>query len=606
MDLSTRPHTKQYFLSILVIASVLVLAFSSVIYQHYADAQRINAQTLHQYETIRHVRRVLQHLVDMETGVRGFQLTGQKRFLSPYEKSKQDLSLQLESLREFAEQDPNFKAYFAQWVAQIEQYTRLLASQVEDMKTQGRQGVSQDVMDQQKLELDTLRQGIDGFIDSRRLIMQQQISAAEKKQRSFRIALVAGTLGVIAVMSLATFVILSLLKRGLKLQEDALQTESRFLTVMTHISDGIYDYNVEDGSIYYSKAYKAMLGYAEDEMPDTLEVFNQHLHPDDAEETWRVFHDYREGTTASYSNEFRLRHKQGHWVWILSRGVGLRDAKGKMVRLIGSHTDITPQKNREEELRQLSLEMETFTYITSHDLRAPLVNLRGFATEMERAIGKAMPILEKNKEHFTPEENATLGYIFREDIPESLHFIVQSVEKMDALTTAVLDLSRIGKREYRSEKVETQTLLQRCLDTLAYEITQKNIRVEHGPLPTIQSDALALEQVFSNILDNAIKYLDPKRPGELSISAREEDNSVVFAFADNGRGIAASDSAKVFQIFRRARNTTDVRGLGMGMAFVQATLRRLGGSIWFESEPGKGTTFYFRLPKFFKSKGPVL
>lgn len=247
--------------------------------------------------------------------------------------------------------------------------------------------------------------------------------------------------------------------------------------------------------------------------------------------------------------------------------------------------------------------METFTFIASHDLRAPLVNLKGFAGEMQLAIEKIMPILYAAEDKFTPEQWKTLHELLAADIPESLNFIMQSVDKMDALTTAVLDLSRIGKHEYRCEPVDTHAVVQRCLGTLAFEIAQNGISVSCEPLPVIDSDPLALEQVFSNLLDNAVKYLDPARPGKIEIAARQERPDVIFAIRDNGRGIAPEDSNKVFQIFRRARNSTDVRGMGMGMAFVQSTVRRLGGSIWFTSQVGQGTVFYIKLPLKPATKG---
>ena len=139
--------------------------------------------------------------------------------------------------------------------------------------------------------------------------------------------------------------------------------------------------------------------------------------------------------------------------------------------------------------------------------------------------------------------------------------------------------------------------MRRCLDTLAYEINRKNVTVTCADLPGIKSDSLALEQVLSNIIDNAVKYLDPSRPGRIDIQVRGYGHEIILSIADNGRGVAQDDKEKVFQIFRRARNASDVRGMGMGMAYVQATVRKLNGAIWFTSVIGEGTTFFLRLPQ---------
>jgi signal transduction histidine kinase len=111
------------------------------------------------------------------------------------------------------------------------------------------------------------------------------------------------------------------------------------------------------------------------------------------------------------------------------------------------------------------------------------------------------------------------------------------------------------------------------------------------------TDPVALEQIFSNLIDNAVKYLKPGRTGRIDIGCLETGRDYIFSVRDNGRGIEAEDGQKVFHIFRRARNTGDVRGLGLGMAFVKATLRKLNGGIWFDSTLDEGTTFFISLPK---------
>jgi signal transduction histidine kinase len=266
-----------------------------------------------------------------------------------------------------------------------------------------------------------------------------------------------------------------------------------------------------------------------------------------------------------------------------------------MVRLIGTHTDITDQKKREEELRALNTDLENFAYIASHDLRAPLVNLKGFAREMEHSLEVVKPILERAETALSDQDKKQTQQIFERDIPESLKFIQQSVDKMDTLTNAVLNLSRIGRREFVLEAVDTHAITSRCVDGLAYEIGQKNVAVQLDALPVILSDAAAFEQIICNLLDNAVKYLEPTRKGIIKISYQIQNDEIIFSVQDNGRGIEPADRQKVFEIFRRARNAGSERGTGMGLAYVKATLRKLGGSIWFETGD-VGVTFYFKLP----------
>lgn len=395
---------------------------------------------------------------------------------------------------------------------------------------------------------------------------------------------------------LVNAVILALIMRTRQAEGDLRESEDRFRIVLHSINDGIYDYNVSSGSIYYSSSYKAMLGYTHEEHPDSLESFNRLLHPDDYEKTWETFRCYASREIPDYSNVFRLRHKDGGWRWILSRGVGLRDKSGRMVRLIGTHTDITEQKEREERLKNMNADLESFTYIASHDLRSPLVNLKGFASEIEMDISHARQLIAKLSADTGSPEAGELERLLTEDIGESLHFIRSSVEKMDRLTSAILDLSRIGRRELCPEKVDTRKTIQRSLDTLRYEIDERGIEITLGELPDITVDPLSFEQIVGNILDNAVKYMDPSRSGRIEIEGAVLSAETQFSIRDNGLGIAEEDRPKVFDIFRRAGNSFGVRGAGMGMAYVKAAVRRLGGRIWFDSMPGQGTTFHFTVP----------
>ena len=253
------------------------------------------------------------------------------------------------------------------------------------------------------------------------------------------------------------------------------------------------------------------------------------------------------------------------------------------------------RKTAEEDLLRMNKEMEGFTYIASHDLRSPLVNLKGFATEMRYSLEELIPILEKSKDQLPEKEGKKALEIVEHDLPDALRYIHSSVEKMDKLTNAILELSRIGRRNIEFRTIETERVVKHVLDTLHHTIESQKIDVKILPLPTIVADQLSIEQVFANIIDNAIKYMDPSRPGKIEIGGVRSYRETKFWVRDNGRGIDGGDMQKIFEIYRRAGNTQDIPGEGMGMAYVRTTLRRLGGQIWCESIPKVGTTFYFTI-----------
>ncbi len=593
MHLLSRLPTRRYFVSLFLLVSVLFIIFGIVIYQRHQDDRTLNQLALRNTEVTRLSRRLLMDLVDMETGVRGYLLTGNPEFLEPYQYSQTHLNQHFQELTLLLQPDDSSDALMQTARAKIDGFSALLAFQIKQKQTHEKLTFLEQGLDSQRQNMDDLRVLFEGEIHNRMQQLKDEMAASQKQEKNFLITLIISVVLGIGSMLITTIVIIGLINRGHKAEQGRREAEDRFLTVMNGINDGLYDYDCLQDTAYYSPSYIHMLGYAEGEYPNTIGILDESLHPDDHDAVWDKMHKFKAGTAPHYVNTFRLRHKKGYWVWILSRGIGIRDAKGTLVRLIGTHTDISEQKKREEALEQLNTEMETFTYIASHDLRSPLVNIKGFAKEIETSINQLGDLLKND----LPEQNKkTINMIFQKDLPESLRFIFSAVERMDALTSAILNLSRVGKRHLTIEDISTGDIVQRCLDTLAYEIAQHNIDVICSPLPRLMSDSFAIEQIFSNILDNAVKYMDKGRAGKIEINCATATHAHLFSIKDNGRGIDDADRGKVFQAFRRARNTTDIRGLGMGMAFVQSTVRKLGGTIWFDSRREHGTTFYFTIP----------
>ena len=591
---------RSYYIALCVMGSFLFAAFSGVLYRHYNEAQEVRNWAIHNYEVLRVTRLIYIDMLDMETGVRGYFITGKEEFLEPYQDASEAVLTETEKLRQLMIDDSEKHPQITVLTERLGAMRSLFRNEIELIRQKGRDSITYDMLQSQKAAMDSLRTSLNGFVGVTISDLQTKLAASKAKNAQFIYTLVIGTALVITSMILATIILVSLSARNRKNEEIARSAEERFMTVMNGINDGLFDMNIKDNTVYFSPEYKTMLGYTDTEYPNTLEAYRKSLHPDEAQQVTDHLQRYQNREIPAFNQVFRMRHKDGSWRWILSRGVGIWSPMGDIVRLIGTHTDITEQKMREEELKQLNTELEGFTYITSHDLRSPLVNLKGFAGEMELALKESDEIVKRVEAELPENDRKIFHQAFSKDIPESLQFIKKAVEKMDLLTSAVLDLSRTGKREYQWEELDTGAIVRRCVDTLAYEINRKEIDIVCDPLPILVSDKVAMEQIFGNLIDNAVKYLSPDRKGKIRISAQPAGNDMVFTIKDNGRGIAQNDFGKVFEIFRRARNSGDVRGLGMGMAHVKATLRKLGGAIWMDSTVGEGTTFYFRIPSNIK------
>jgi signal transduction histidine kinase len=292
-------------------------------------------------------------------------------------------------------------------------------------------------------------------------------------------------------------------------------------------------------------------------------------------------------------------------IFLVRRSARARDEAEALLRDSNLNLEATVDE-RTADLREANNEIQRFAYIVSHDLRSPLVNIMGFTSELEElrtdifkriaALGRAAgsapaPAIPDVSEPVLEGHDKQLA----RDFSEALGFIKSSIAKMDRLITAILNLTREGRREFDPVRINTRELIESVVATLAHQAAEAQAEIRIEPLPDIVSDRLALEQIFSNLIDNALKYLRPGVPGEITIRGRPKLGFAIFEVADNGRGIDPKDHQRIFELFRRA-GAQDKPGQGIGLAHVRALVRRLGGTMSVESQLNKGSTFVITLP----------
>lgn len=264
-------------------------------------------------------------------------------------------------------------------------------------------------------------------------------------------------------------------------------------------------------------------------------------------------------------------------------------------------------RDRTAALGRANEEIQRFAYIVTHDLRAPLVNIMGFTAELETSLASLQAYVAKvvdpggKGEGGTADEDpatAEARTAIEQDLPEAIDFIRSSTRKMDGLINAILKISRDGRRPLKPERLELQDLLGTQLDSIRHQIIESDGTAElEVQVETLVSDRLSLEQVFGNLLDNAVKYQEPARPLALRVSVRPLGSSyLAVEIEDNGRGIAPQDHERVFELFRRS-GSQDRPGEGIGLAHVRTLVRSLGGDITLRSEFGRGSTFRVQLPR---------
>jgi signal transduction histidine kinase len=251
-------------------------------------------------------------------------------------------------------------------------------------------------------------------------------------------------------------------------------------------------------------------------------------------------------------------------------------------------------QERTTQLRRVNSEVQRFAYIVSHDLRSPLVNVLGFTAELETARQVLAETLDTS-DAVDPRARAAIT----EDMPEALHFIRSSTQKMDRLINAILELSRLGRRAIHPRHIDLAEVCRAVADTLHVQLAETAGTIDLvEPMPPLVSDPVAVEQFIANLVENAIKYRHPDRPPLIRVAAARDGEWVRITVADNGRGIDPRDHERVFDLFRRS-GRQDQPGEGIGLAHVRALAHRLGGTVSLESQFGAGSTFTVTLPAFF-------
>ena len=293
-------------------------------------------------------------------------------------------------------------------------------------------------------------------------------------------------------------------------------------------------------------------------------------------------------------------------IFLVRRSARARDEAEALLRDNNLSLETTIDE-RTADLREANNEIQRFAYIVSHDLRSPLVNIMGFTSELEELRGdifRRIALLGRAGASTSPavvdagETEPLLEGEDRQlsqDFSEALGFIKSSIAKMDRLITAILNLTREGRREFEPVRIDTRELVEGIVSTVAHQVAEAQAQIRIEPMPHIVSDRLALEQIFSNLIDNALKYLKPGVPGDISVRGRTKLGFAIFEIADTGRGIDPKDHQRIFDLFRRA-GTQDKPGQGIGLAHVRALVRRLGGTISVSSELNNGSVFTITLP----------
>lgn len=494
--------------------------------------------------------------------------------------------------------------------------------------------------------------------------------------------------------------------------------KERLELAMNAANSGLWDWDIENDKVYFDSRYYRMAGYEPDEFPHAFIEWEKRVHPDDLLNCKKIIGEYLSGIGESFTFEFRFLRKSGDWMWIRGHGkAAARNKEGKILRMVGTHADITDRRFAEERLREShnrlqtvmnsinnliyisdmqtheilfinqhglnawgnnligqkcykalqnldypcpfctneklidekgqpaeayhwefqnransrwydiidraiewidgrivrmevalditqrkqieqllaakNKELEQLVYVASHDLRSPLVNVDGYSRELEFSINEINEAFKECRAANCEICNKIAPSLA--EMTDSLKHVRNSTRQMDNLLKGLLKLSRLGRAALNIQPVEMNRLIEEVISAHQFEAEKNKIKIEKAGLPGCLGDPMQLTQVFTNLLGNAIKYMDTDRPGTIIITGKVMAGESIYCVEDNGIGISPQHQENIFQIFHRL-NPGQTEGEGLGLTIVKQSLGLINGKIEVESEPGKGSRFIVKLP----------
>ncbi len=398
-------------------------------------------------------------------------------------------------------------------------------------------------------------------------------------------------------------------------QEEARRSEERLQLALETSNDGLWDWDVPSDKIFLSPGVGRILGFKNEESVASRARLRAYLHPDDRAGAAHQMDEHLKGATGRFDIEMRVRTASGEYRWVRSKGKLVeRTPEGSPLRVIGTLSDIDSILRSQEELREArdlleirvhertealsaanetlkdevrerqtaeaqlkatNAELEAFAHSISHDLKAPLRAISGFASALA--------------EDCTSE----IGPVGTEHVK----VITDSVQRMDTMLDDLLTLARLGKQDTAAEKVNLNEVFEASTFNLSAQIRESNAEVSAElPLPTIKGYRTALLQLFQNLISNAVKFSAAGRNPIVHVAAAREGQNWHLTFADNGIGIEPSYAGKIFELFERLNPRERYPGTGIGLAIVKKAVLLHRGEIWVESSLGQGSVFHVRIP----------
>ena len=536
----------------------------------------------HTHQVLFELEATLTDLLSMQTGTRGFLLTGEEQFLKSYKNGSGKIAGALQSLRQLTSDNPRQQERLARLEAAATKITGILRGHIARRQATDSAAGSTEGLWAGKATMDEIRQLVVDMEDEERRLLAERSTAAQFEQRRAMLVFGAGTLLVVSLVTAAGFIV----RRNFAQRVKAEAERDRFFSPSLDLlciagADGYFK--------RISPAFTATLGWSVEEM--LARPFIYFVHPDDHAPTLREVEKLVVAGEKVLHFENRYRHKDGSWRVLSWKAVpqpgGFIYATAHDVTE-RKHNDMIKRLNadlqqRATQLETANKELEAFSYSVSHDLRAPLRHIDGFAGLLAK---HAAGTLDEKSRHY-------------------LDTIAASAKQMGRLIDDLLTFSRMSRAPVQMSEVNQELLIAAVIREGGLGRNDRPAEWRIAPLPRVRADPAMLRQVWFNLLDNAVKYSAKAAAPRIEVGHRPGPAAEEHEFfvQDNGAGFDMRYVDKLFGVFQRLHSDAEFEGTGIGLANVRRIITRHGGRTWAEGRVGEGATFYFSLPREEKAEG---
>lgn len=561
--------------ALLILSIVGVASYRSTI--GLVEASARVAQT---HRVIEQLESVFSRLKDVETGERGYIITGRPGYLEQYNVALGRIDQDLGNLRSLTADNPNQQRRLDALEPLIARKLAFTRATVDTRAAQGFEAAARQLLTGEgKSLMDEIRRLIDQMEAEENRLLEQRNAQARASAGSAEAVIVAGSLLAFGLVALAALMTRRDMGRRRRAEAKLRESEEQFRQLAENI-DHIFWMATLDlkRMLYISPAYERVWGRTCASLYERPQSFHDAIHPDDRD---RVVAAQANKAQGEYDEEYRIIRPDGSIRWIWARAFPVRDASGALYRIAGISVDITERKK----IDQMKNE---FISVVSHELRTPLTSIRGSLGLITGGVVGQVP----------PKVKTMIDIAYKNS------------ERLVRLINDILDIEKIesGKMAFDMKPVRLAALVEQVIEANRAYAAEAGVTLafEHSlPEATILADGDRLAQVLTNLLSNAAKFSPPGDAVNITMSRR--GHALRVSVADRGPGIPAEFRAQLFQKFAQA-DASDTRqkgGTGLGLSISKAIVEKLGGRIGFETAEGAGTTFYFDLPEWRPAPVPV-